>query len=86
MPKRPEPPSPLLHALLGEVYYLAHPEEFHDELPDGLDYFTHLVLHCRYLGATWRQIGHATGVSAQAAWKRYHDLPPQAEPPQEPWQ
>jgi hypothetical protein len=30
-----------------------------------------LVRYCRSSGKTWTQIGHALGVSKQAAWERY---------------
>jgi hypothetical protein len=30
-----------------------------------------LVRYCRASGKTWTQIGHALGVSKQAAWERY---------------
>lgn len=33
-----------------------------------------LVRWCRQNGATWQQIGYATGTTRQAAWSRYRDV------------
>jgi hypothetical protein len=30
-----------------------------------------LVAHCRNTGKTWTQIGHALGMTKQAAWERF---------------
>jgi hypothetical protein len=40
-----------------------------------------LVIHARYEGASWREIGDDLGISLQSAWSRHVAADPRSRPP-----
>lgn len=71
--RTPTVPTPEVTALLGELKVVD------TEAQQAEDRRTKLVTDARTKGATWRQIAEALGVSTQAVWERYRNVPRQRD-------